>query len=154
MDNQEKMKVNWLKVCTVGLEVLLAVGTGLAVFAGISRATNTVSSQGNGQGNANGGNFNPPSNNTPNTENKLAVGLRATQGSMEKLISVVSSLAMAAESIGAIFGKTVDRGYNQTPWNGGWNNSGWMTQTQPAYTGIGLRQVTPFVQEVGYYPNR
>jgi hypothetical protein len=154
LDNQEKMKVNWLKVCTVGLEVLLAVGTGIAVFAGISKATNTTSGNQNQAGN---NNFNPPVNNNNNvvagTENKLATGLRATQNSMEKIISVVGSLAVAAESIGLLFGKTVDRGYNQMPWySGGYNNS-WMTQTQPAYNGVGLRQVTPFVQEVGYYPS-
>lgn len=143
------MKVNWLKVCTVGLEVLLAVGTGIAVFAGISRATNTTA---NNSGNATGsGNFNPPTNKAnPGSENKLATGLRATQNSMEKIISVVGSLAIAVESIGAIFGKTVDRGYNQMPWYG---NNSWMTPTQPVYNGFGLRQVTPFVQEVGYYPS-
>ena len=148
------MKVNWLKVCTVGLEVLLAVGTGIAVFAGTSKATNTSSTQ-----NQAGNNFNPPTNNNnpaaASTENKLATGLRATQNSMEKIISVVGSLAIAAESIGLLFGKTVDRGYNQMPWyNGGYGNNSWMTPTQPAYNGVGLRQVTPFVQEVGYYPSR
>ena len=153
------MNVNWLKVCKIGLEVLIAVGTGLAVFAGVSRAINTENAttpDNSDQGN----NFNnQPStvgNNFPvnsSGENKIAVGLRATQNSMEKMITVVSSIAMVAESIGLIFGKTVDRGYNQSPW---YNNygGGWMTQTQPSYSGYGLRQVTPFVQEVGYYPSR
>ena len=142
------MKVNWLDVCAVGLKVLLAVGTGVAVFAGISRATNTTSNTSNNEA----GKFNPPATATTTTnENKLATGLRATQNSMEKILSVIGSLAIAVESIGTIFGKTADRGDNQMPWYGG---NSWMTQTTPAYSGVGLRQVTPFVQEVGYYPNR
>ena len=162
----EKLKqvnVNWLKVCKIGLEVLIAVGTGLAVFAGVSRAINVednAATPKNDQGN----NFNNQPSNAGNNnlaccnsgENKIATGLRATQNSMEKMISVVSSIAMVAESIGLIFGKTADRGYNQSPWcnSYGGYNGGWMTQTQPSYSGYGLRQVTPFVQEVGYYPSR
>ena len=153
------MKINWLKVCTVGLEVLLAVGTGIAVFAGISKTINSNSQSNNANGgNQAGSNFTPPTvtnSTTPQAnDNKIATGLRATQNSMEKIISVVGSLAIAAECIGSIFGKTTERGYSQMPWYGGcYSNNGWMTQTPPAYSGVGLRQVTPFVQEVGYYPS-
>lgn len=159
------MNVNWLKVCKIGLEVLLAVGTGLAVFAGVSRAvnddTNTIDN--NNRGNKGNAFVAPtsgeqvsndqPSETTNSSGNKVAISLRATQNSMEKMITVINSIAMVAECLGMVFGKTADRGYNQPSWYNSCNG-GWMTQTQPAYSGYGLRQVTPFVQEVGYYPTR
>lgn len=166
------MNINWLNVCTVGLEVLLAVGTGIAVFAGLYKVTTNNKTQSQPQQPQQPtNNFTAPAEPSQNsnpapvqgqtpvvvTENKFATGLRATQNCMEKIISILGALSVAVESIGAIFGKTSDRGYSQqTPWYGGGynNNSCWYTQTPPSYMGPGLRQVTPFIQEMGYYPSR
>lgn len=168
------MNINWFKVCTVGLKVLLAIGTGVAVFAGVSKATNTgatVNNNNTPNANPSVGSNNgsvqqqgqntavaPVNNNNGVDGGKIITGLRATQNSMERIISVIGSIAVAVESISAIFGNANDNrgngyGYQPNPWNGGWNNyGGWMTPTTPSYSGIGLRQVTPFIQEAGYFP--
>jgi len=152
------MKVNWLKVCAIGLKVLLAVGTGIAVFAGVNHVTNNSSS---GEEVASkGSNFKEP--NIASTVTKTTTsdvtksvnvvdGLRATQSSLERIISVVGSLATAAESIGMIFSR------NNTPVNNSYGNQAWFTgggnYWQPNYSRgynfYGNRQINPFIQEVG-----
>lgn len=177
------MNVNWLKICSIGLKVLLAVGTGVAVFSGISRATGSSNSDNTGSSNSN--NNNPHTGNSGFTaptveaggnvevaraasnDNTLATGLRATQGSLEKIIAVIGSLAMAAESIGMLFGKSAPIYNNQNmPWgygnNYGNNNyyggGGWMQQgPQPQAYEFGhptLVRETPFVMRVESSPRR
>ena len=114
----QEMNVDWIKVCTVGLKVLLAVGTGVAVFAGISHATKSSNVGETNTSNANfGGNTvqNSNSNSNITTENRVASGLRVTQNSLEKIISIVGAFAVAAESIGSIFGKTPTAMYTRLP---------------------------------------
>ena len=110
------MNVDWIKVCTIGLKVLLAVGTGVAVFAGISQATKSPES---GVANTSNTGFSGEQQssvqNNITTENKVATGLRVTQNSLEKIISIVGAFAVAAESIGSIFGKTPVAMYSRLP---------------------------------------
>lgn len=151
------MKVNWLKVCAIGLKVLLAVGTGFAVFAGVNHVTNSSSGEDVA---SKGSNFKEPNiastvtkNAAPNVTKSVNVvdGLRATQSSLEKIMSVVGSLATAAESIGMIFSR------NNTPVNSSYGNQAWFTSGgnywQPnnsrGYNFYGNRQINPFIQEVG-----
>jgi hypothetical protein len=122
----KEMNVDWIKVCTIGLKVLLAVGTGVAVFAGISQATKS-SSTNIGETNTNfGENANQTVQNNITTENRVASGLRVTQNSLEKIISIVGAFAVAAESIGSIFGKTQTAMYTRLP-------QGCCTATPPYY---------------------
>lgn len=155
-------KVNWIKVCTVGIKVILAVGTGIAVFAGIAQATK-AQQNGNASSNNNNDAVNADNNiennsyNVPNVQSepsksaKVATGLKATQASLEKIVSVFGALSVAAESLSAVFGPTPTFYRNQNaPWTG-------MGRRDPRwnYTGpndapfIGTRQNGNFI-EVGY----
>ena len=169
------MKINWTKVCIVGLKVVLAVGTGLAVLAGVSQATKSFN-KGNNSDNATTGNhdtgagFTAPTVPGSNSNGSRAAqapavapkidkaemvsnGLKATQGSLEKVIAVIGSLAVAVESIGSLFThKIPDRPYYREPWSYSSGCGGYWQPASQEGQFYGNRQINPFIQEVGRVP--
>jgi len=108
--------MNWMKVCTVGLKVLLAVGTGFAVFAGVEQAVKSSKNNVNNPNPGNGGwggdanNQMVPVVQDESTCGKIVTGLKATQDTCGKIVTVLGSITTAAECISNIFrgGNTYD----------------------------------------------
>lgn len=101
--------MEWKNVLIVGIEVVLALGTGIAVFAGINSACNKTTEPNNPSTNGCADNYSDATGEqlaerVPSSNNNLVTGLRATQETCAKVLNVVGALATAVESIAMIFG--------------------------------------------------
>lgn len=141
--------MNWKLIGTVGLKVLLAAGTGLAVFVGISKATGNVERKNQGSNNfgfsENDVKPEGVSNQVEQRSNELMNGLRATGEICGKLFAFVQSLTLVVENVGRIFGNG-GNDYSQ-PY---YNQNSWMAYggyQGPQNMGNGLVRINPFIIE-------
>lgn len=132
--------MNWGKILEIGIEVVVALGAGLAVFKGIEGATRNaqVNQQNPGDFSDPGQQANDKSANS-DTGSVVINGLTAAQNTCGKLYTLTQGLVTVAQSISAFSGNNGN--YNYPPYGGGYSSY------CPQQCGSGWRRVSPFILE-------
>lgn len=150
--------------CAIGLKVLAAAGIGVAVYFGIDKAVSGTKKEEHGSESQPTATPQPGNSNLPEQCNqsnemssgeKVVSGLKVAQDVFGRAFSLCQNLAMAAENIVRIFGKTNNQpeyGYRSNysdPYSNGYQDK---YKDPPGY-----RRLSPFILEYvgdnpGYYP--
>lgn len=108
--------MNLEKVCIIGFKVLLAIGTGIAVFAGIEQVVKSSNSSTENENQENNNvTFGVEETGVAIKENKFLNSLKATQDACGKILTIVGALSTAVESIASIFGGRGNSYYDINP---------------------------------------